>query len=370
MIAKALGRLALFGFSLALSVLTIEIASRFLFLQWAPIGGDRIFWDYDETLGWSHRPGQRGRFEYEDFSVEVAINSVGLRDTEYSLKRVPGKKRMLLLGDSLTWGFGVEQNESFGEVLEQRHPDWEIINGGVSGYGTDQEYLYYTTQGAAYKPDVVLTLFSGNDPENSFHPVQYWHNKPVFRPSGDGIELTNVPVPQETLAQRLANYIAKNTYFLRTASHMIAQIMRDSSKAQVFDAETQGGPSAHSRDSAASAATPSDPLTIAKDDLVVRILLALNDATRENGAQLIVIASTVGGPASNSVFIDPRFVEAEIPYLSLTSSFEGAVHPFHFEHDSHWTPYGHSLVADSIERFLIGLGVFEGPDESERPSAG
>ena len=364
MIGKMLGRTALVGLTLAVALFAVECTSRFAFPQWAPVGGDRAYWEYDETLGWAHRPNQAGRFEFEDFSADVLINSAGLRDEERPLERIPGKKRMLLLGDSATWGFGVEQHETYGEILERRHPDWEVINAGVSGYGTDQEYLYYTTKGSAYQPDLVLVLFSGNDPENNFHSVQYWHNKPLFQVEGDGIRLTNVPVPTASLKQNLANYIARNTYFLRTAAHMIGQMSRENPAPEVFAERRE---EAGSSQDSSPAEPPMSPLTVAKDDLALRILLALNEAVEENGAKLVIVASTLGGPPRNLVFSDPRFVESEIPYYSLTGSFKGASEPIRFEHDPHWTPYGHTIVADKIEQFLVESGIFEARERQASP---
>ena len=57
--------------------------------------------------------------------MTVAINSHGLRDGEYALEPTRGKKRMLVLGDSFAWGFGVEREEVFCEVIERRRPNWE-----------------------------------------------------------------------------------------------------------------------------------------------------------------------------------------------------------------------------------------------------
>jgi lysophospholipase L1-like esterase len=358
MIAKILGRTFLIGFTLLLTIVFVEIASRYALPHWAPVSGDRYFWDYDETLGWSHPPNRAGVFAYQDFSVEVQINSAGLRDFEYPLERVPGKSRILLLGDSTTWGFGVEQDETFGSLLEQLRPDWEVINAGVSGYGTDQEFLYYKSKGAAYKPDVVLLSFSGNDPENSFHPVQYWHNKPVFRLNGESLELTNVPVPPESLTQKLANYIAQNTYFLRTASHMFLQYRNGAGKANSFQVGSQEDASAPGEEAADSEAEQPDPLKLAKEDLVIRIILELDQEVRANGARLVVVGSSIGGSPSKDLFKDPRFVAADIPFHSLKGSFRGATEPVTFEHDPHWTAHGHTLVANSIEQFLIEQGVF------------
>lgn len=41
---------------------------------------------------------------------------------------------MLILGDSFGWGYGVEHHERFSKILEEAHPDWEIISASVTGF--------------------------------------------------------------------------------------------------------------------------------------------------------------------------------------------------------------------------------------------
>ena len=129
------------------ATVSVEISARMFFPEWAPTREERVkFWIHSELLGWEHTPNQQGRFNHRDFSVDVAINSHGMRDDEYSIERTD-KKRMLVLGDSFGWGFGVEHQERFSEMLEKKHRNWEIINASVSGYGTDQQYLFLREKG-------------------------------------------------------------------------------------------------------------------------------------------------------------------------------------------------------------------------------
>ena len=67
-------------------------------------------------------------------------------------------KRVLVLGDSFTWGFGVEQEQIFTEVIENSRKDVEVINAGVSGYSPDQELIWLREQGMHFQPDLVLLL--------------------------------------------------------------------------------------------------------------------------------------------------------------------------------------------------------------------
>lgn len=149
---------------------------------------------YDERLGWRNIPNWRASTR----GFSLSINSKGLRDREYTYEKPEAVKRILVLGDSFAWGYGVSDHEIFTEVLETRleqNPTaWEVINTGVSGWGTDQEYLYLLEEGFRYEPDIViLSFFLVNDPDNNARSPQYGLNKPVFL--DESLTLANVPVP-------------------------------------------------------------------------------------------------------------------------------------------------------------------------------
>ena len=150
---------------------------------------------YDPRLGWRNIPG----WNAETFERPLAINSKGLRDREYAYAKPKGAKRALVLGDSFTWGYGVANDEIFTEVLEKRLAaapvEWEILNAGVSGWGTDQELLFFIDEGVKYSPDiVVLAFYLINDPVNNASSIQYGLHKPVFL--DEGLQLANTPVPK------------------------------------------------------------------------------------------------------------------------------------------------------------------------------
>jgi hypothetical protein len=67
--------------------------------------------------------------------------------------------------------------------MEQARPDLEVMNWGVGGYGTDQAFLRYKTQGAAYQPDIVIIGF---EEDNFRRNVNRF--RPFFRP-GTGLPL-------------------------------------------------------------------------------------------------------------------------------------------------------------------------------------
>ena len=71
---------------------------------------------HDERLGWRNIPNWTGT----TFGEPLSINSQGLRDREYSIEKPNGKQRMLILGDSYAWGYGVRNNQIFSCGSDQR----------------------------------------------------------------------------------------------------------------------------------------------------------------------------------------------------------------------------------------------------------
>lgn len=94
----------------------------------------------------------------------MSISSAGLRDREFSRERVEGTYRVLALGDSFTFGQGVEATETWPKVLEGllAGPS-EVLNAGVTGWGTAQELLWLEEEGLAFRPDAVVVAFYSND---------------------------------------------------------------------------------------------------------------------------------------------------------------------------------------------------------------
>ena len=110
----------------------------------------------DGLLGYRHRAGREETYQ----GVAVEINGSGLRERE--LDGGYGR-RVLLLGDSVTFGWGVEAEETFGRRLEEIFPGLETVNAGVCGYNTVQQLRYLETEGLALEPDALFVLFTEND---------------------------------------------------------------------------------------------------------------------------------------------------------------------------------------------------------------
>jgi hypothetical protein len=119
----------------------------------------------DAVLGWALRRNWSGVHEKFDFSVHVHTDGSGFRATPAAPATGPAL-RILVVGDSFAFGWGVEDKETFAAVLARelgRVRPVEVINAGVPGYGPDQYWLFLRERGFALAPDLVLLAECGND---------------------------------------------------------------------------------------------------------------------------------------------------------------------------------------------------------------
>src|SRR4051812_1844244 len=126
-----------------------------------------IFYETDYYRGFALRPGIEGHYQREGESY-VSINSDGLRDREHSKTKPANTFRIAVLGDSFTEAMQVSMEQTYWHLLEKELNDChafpgkqvEIINFGVSGYGTGQELLTLREKVWPYSPDMVILAFT------------------------------------------------------------------------------------------------------------------------------------------------------------------------------------------------------------------
>lgn len=128
--------------------------------------------DPNPRIGHSHRPNANAHL----MGVDVSINSRGFRDRDYPIEKV-ADQRIIFLGDSLTFGWGVEKQETFEELLEKdlnRTTTTEIINLGTGNHNTDQQVQLFIDRGLKLKPDRVVLFYFINDAEPT-PQMSPWH---------------------------------------------------------------------------------------------------------------------------------------------------------------------------------------------------
>jgi hypothetical protein len=165
----------------------------------------RLFIEHDPVLGWRNIPNAGGRIVTDEYAHELRYNARSMRGPLIPYERRSGVYRVLLLGDSFVDGYTEVLGNRVGDVLQRDLADEgisvEVIPMGTAGFSTDQEYLWLTSEGLRYRPDLVVL---------AFHPNDVWYNrteryargyKPHFILQSDALELAGVPVPPPDVDQ-------------------------------------------------------------------------------------------------------------------------------------------------------------------------
>lgn len=214
----------------------------------------RLFCQFDPQLGWAKIPNGCGFHVTPEYQVFERMNSCGLRGQEQSYSKLPGEHRILFLGDSYAEGYSVHQHQLFSSRLELKlnHNEssrrYSCINAGTGGYSTDQEWLFFCTEGKRYEPDLTVLMFYENDVLDNIAKVTHrGAEKPLFRVVNGYPEATNLPLPMPTSRAKveapsaLAMRMLQKAFLLGHATIFLQQISRVTEVIQRIIASRRSG---------------------------------------------------------------------------------------------------------------------------------
>lgn len=118
-------------------------------------------------MGHEHVPGKSGTY----MGVPVSINSHGWRDQEYALEKPSNVIRIMMLGDSVTFGWGAPPEGVTSNILEKRlnqdsdKLQYQVLNTGIGNSNTAMQVAYFLHTGYRFKPDIVILNYFINDAE-------------------------------------------------------------------------------------------------------------------------------------------------------------------------------------------------------------
>ncbi len=180
-----------------LAALCIGIAFAFfaleVFLRLAGIGFPNFF-EPDPFCGSRLRKSTSGVWMSEGHG-NTSINSLGFRGPEIQLEKDPSVRRICVLGDSFIEALQVNHSDTFcaklQDLLNRKNNDasltFEVINCGVSGYGTAQELLLLQNYVMPLQPDaIVLAIFPENDIRNNSRTLDGSETRPYFELKENG----------------------------------------------------------------------------------------------------------------------------------------------------------------------------------------
>lgn len=327
-------RIALASASTAMAVIGLEVALRWFGAGPLSVNPDqRDLWVYHSEFGWIGRPNHEGTLDNGYFKVHVAINSQGLRGREATFEKSAAMRRVLVVGDSFAWGFGVEHAEIFATRLEAALSATEVINGGMSGYSTDQALLWLRNEGMRYAPDVVVYVLSGNDDIMNYMQVAYWtYYKPSFRLDREGnLQLRGVPVPHIKMADRVRHALRS-----RSAIAMAIEVALLGGEASfVYLAD--------------SLPNPSNPHL-----LTVALVGAMHKEAQEVGASFLVVANSQYwfSPWGSYQRLIVELRDAGHDVIDVESEPGWEPDEMQIPGDGHWNAKGHEFVSRLVGEWL------------------
>ena len=297
--------------SLFLVATLSEIALRLFYRNaFSQLEDERtLTYRYDSQLGWFPIPNSAKQFTGFR-TISIKHNSNGFRDHEPSTIDKPG---IIFLGDSLVWGFDVESQERFTDRIQARHPGWNVHNFGISGYGTDQEYLVLQRYFDDYKPRVVFLVICGdNDNEDNAWNFRGGYYKPYYKIENGGLKLKGVPVAKSEKVIFAEHKLLCRPYLVRLIVRVCCRCL--------------------------------NPRPIKSDDPPTgALILDMSAYVTKKGAVFAV------GLQHSNAELEKFLKKFNIPFMDLTTT--NATH-YYPTYGNHWTPEGHAFVAGRIEEFL------------------
>lgn len=321
---------------------------------------------HDRHLGWRLTPNWTGKHKHYDFDVTYTTNSYGFRGDFMAESKRSGSK-VAFVGDSFTFSFGVNDQETFVHLLNSRQPQLNTyLNFGIPGFSTDQEYLLIKEQVLYFNPDVILlVVYLGNDlfdNELAF-PLQANNAKPYFELTADGLVLKNSPVPLKSKPKELArqNLMAVVLGDDHRSGSPVARFLSRFELLRLFKINLY---------------KPLDPARFddrfeSKLRLFFAIVEQTRRACRQKGVQLSLVLmpgrSYVQRPGSPSAqfqnYLRRKIVENEakirVRVIDLASHLRGQYQKnpgkWYYPHEGHLTPAGHRVVADILIKSLCDL---------------
>jgi lysophospholipase L1-like esterase len=310
----------------------------------------RLMHQPDEKLGYRLAPNYEIEHKKSEFNTLIKINSEGLRDYEHQKDKKSSLFRILVMGDSFTFGLGVNSEETYAKVLEtllnqnlaaKTQKKYEVINAGIDGYGTEQEYFYLKELGNQYRPDLVIVGLYANDITDVMQTIPFIYNK---------------------------NRIKTRFYFLSYLKelHTILKVtLRNDIQSTILQIYQDQY-------------TPQFEKALQKTQ---KILLETRDFIHSIGAEMVIVIVPLTFEIGRSewekgqfghlyrdeffnknmhkfstIFTEFGKVE-EIHTLPLLPIFRKSKKKLYYVRDPHWNKEGHLLAAESIYNFLEKKGL-------------
>jgi len=274
------------------------------------------------------------------------LNSDGYRDDEFVVEKDEEMIRIVMLGDSITYGYPVKRDETFSSLLEDQlnsssETKFDVMNFGVGGYNIVSEVETLKVYGLRYKPDiVVLNLFWNDDELYSYDYYNFfWKNAATS-------------IQKKWVYEYYArSRIGIKRLLLR--SHLFSFIWARTARFETENEEERRN--------------VLQPRITYTPDILLEKITELNELVRQHDLKLLICMHPIldydsAEPHPTYARVGKIASQLDIPLLDLLPYYkEKAADPTFFLADKkdtyHPNQKGHLLIAQTLHEKLISMGV-------------
>ncbi|MGD8389495.1 MAG: GDSL-type esterase/lipase family protein [Desulfobacteraceae bacterium] len=323
----------------------------------------------DPYLGWRGLAGFQGIFVREDFKAHITLDDRGYRKKASHIEPLSNARKVVFLGDSFAWGWGVSEGELFSDILQDMlGPRYNVINLGINTFGTVQERIQLEREVLPMRPDMVGLLMYSNDFEDNLNGRE--DTRPYCSQDESGrIVLKNYPITNPIGGgyrsfSRMSYALTYLRYYHGCFREYVDAIERRL-KRRFRD---RGEKTTRTR----SGELEKKPHPFTEEEVAVfdSMLTEMKRLCEENGIRFFLVYVPTADNIADEVpehdyvsVVEEVCRRRGVRWVNLIPSLKPQIRgtegePVYFHGDLHWTPLGHRLAAEALrDRIFKGTSV-------------
>ena len=326
---------------------------------------------YDSKLGGMVPvPNQKGfKSHPKEYYYEYQNNEIGMRDTRQiaDYKQIPFK--ILSIGDSFTYGWGVNDDETFSKILEKKinRDSVAVLNAGASGAGTDYALKFFQVRGKEISPKVVLYFYYENDRvdnlENRYFTIE--NDSIITKPFNEASNL-NAIQKNKLADSKVYNWFSSHSHLFSMIRTQVGIMWNKKVKQENQQITNQNQAKTPETATKTSTTPKAEQVSVAKDEFypTYKYLKALAENVEKSGAKFY----TFYIPSNTSIaeFQKSGTMKQEKAIVDFCNanhirvfSFKDAImknkDPFkayYFPTDLHWNKAGNKVAGEYLYEVL------------------
>ncbi|MFQ5510262.1 MAG: SGNH/GDSL hydrolase family protein [Candidatus Krumholzibacteriia bacterium] len=322
-------KLRLYIFMLAITAVFVLAAGEVTLRLFSPVEYLSPRYKYSPRYGFVLFENTRmvhsvpGRYKFH-----YTINKQGYRGDAVELTSPPQKPTIVTLGDSYTFGMGVDDGEEYPQRLARELDGrYDVVNLGNPGWGLTQEVRRYYDFGSLFHPEIVVLQYCSNDPEDNF-------NNMVTRVEDGRLEFVDGDGGINWAKKYLSRSIIQRSQlynFFRNRVYLMLKATRVKQKEREYDTRTDG-----------------DEVPM-QERFYAELLGQFAAGLKRDGAALVMIA--VNEQLDRHPHIKNTVLEmdrrGDLDYIEVTPWFEG-VRDFNSAEGHVWGAVAHRIIAAAL----------------------